>query len=130
MPPKKSKSETRAAKNAQYHGRMDNEEGAAIRVGQHGNNWQPLPISDFAKQNKLTIKWAGFWSVSESGKKVEGTDPTSGLTFILDSTRAYYRVQNSDGQYVDAQCRTKSQAPYNGDDNAFNAASHFKNSSK
>ena len=130
MPPKKSKSEQRAAANAQYHGRMDNEEGSAVRVGQHGNNWQALTVGDFAKANKLVIKFAGFWSVSDSGKKVEGTDPTSGLTFVMDSTRVYYRVQNSDGHYVDAQLRTKSQAPYNGDDEKFNAASHFKNASK
>ena len=123
-----SKSEQRAARNQQYHGRKDNEAGAAVRVGQHGNNWQPLPVNEFARQNGLRINFAGFWSVSDNGKKVEGTDPGSGYTFVMDSTRAYYRVQNDAGQYVDGQGRTKSQAPYNGDDNAFNAASHFKNS--
>ena len=127
MSPNGSKSEQRAARNQQYHGRMDNEEGAALRIGQHGNNWRPLPISEFARHNGLRINFAGFWSTSDSGKKVEGTDPTSGYTFVMDSTRAYYRVQNAAGQYVDAEGRTQSQAPYNGDLNAFNAASHFKN---
>lgn len=128
MSPNGSKSAQRAARNRQYQGRMDNEQGAALRVGQHGNNWQPLPISEFARRNGLRINFAGFWSISENGKKVEGTDPTSGYTFVMDSTRAYYRVQNTAGQYVDAEGHTLAQPPYNGDQNAFNAASHFKNS--
>jgi len=128
MSPSGRKSEQRAALNRQYHGRLDNEQGAALRVGQHGNNWQPMPVNEFARRNGLRINFAGFWSTSDNGKKYEGTDPTSGYTFVLDSTRAYYRVQNAAGQYVDSDGRTQGQPPYSGDANAFNAASHFKNS--
>lgn len=120
--------EARAARNQQYHGRMTNEERSALRVGQHAHNWQPLVISDFARGLGLRINFAGFWTTSDNGMKVEGTDPTSGYTFIMDSTRVYYRVQNSAGQYVDASGRTRTDAPYNGNDDAFMAASHFKNS--
>lgn len=118
----------RDARNRQYHGAQDNAEGAALRIAQHGNNWQSLPIGEFARRNHLTINFAGFWTVSDNGKKVEGTDPTSGYTFVLDSTRVYYRVLNSAGQYLDADGRTQGQPPYNGDANAFNGASHFRNS--
>ena len=123
----RGKSEQRDARNQQYHGLRDNHEGAAVRVGQHGNNWQPLPVNEFARRNGLHINFAGFWTISDNGKKVEGTDPNSGFTFVMDSTRAYYRVQNEDGQYVDADGQTQSQGRY-ADANAFNAASHFKNS--
>jgi hypothetical protein len=128
----KSNSARRAARERgreQRRGLEENEQNAQVRIGQFGQNWQPLTVKQFADRNGLTISFAGFWEVSDSGKKVEGTDPTSGYTFVMDSTRAYYRVQDSTGSYVDADGLTIADAKYAGDANAFNLASHFANRS-
>jgi hypothetical protein len=80
-------------------------------------------VKKFAESNGLKINFAGFWERSDNGKKVEGEDPTSGYKFIMDSTQVYYRVQNAAGSG-----RTIADPAYAGDQNAFNAASHFTNS--
>lgn len=115
------------ARREHFRGLQSNEEGAGLRVGQHGGFWTPLPVSDFARGLGLGINFAGFWDRSENGKKVEGEDPNSGYKFIMDSTMAYYRVQNEDGQYVDSRGRTLGDAPYRGDLDRFQRASHFAN---
>ena len=118
----------KAAEKVQYQGFLENEENAQMRIGQFGGNWQSLPVGEFAKGLGLKINFAGFWEVSDSGKKVEGVH-SSGYKFIMDSTRVYYRVQNAAGQYVDAQGRTIGDPAYNGDQDSFNEASHFMNKS-
>jgi hypothetical protein len=116
------------AKKLQYQGLLENQENAQIRIGMFGDKWAALPVSEFAKGLGLKINFAGFWKVSDNGKKVEG-EHSSGYKFIMDSTKSYYRVQNSDGQYVDAQGRTLGDPQYNGDQASFNKASHFANKS-
>ena len=96
----------KAAEKVQYQGFLENEENAQIRIGQFGGNWQSLPVGEFAKGLGLKINFAGFWEANEIGTKIEGVDINSGYKFIMDSTRVYYRVQNADGHYVDAQGRS------------------------
>ena len=125
-----SNADRRAAKEArreQWRGLRQNEDGAALRIGQFGGNWKPLPVSECATGLGLQIRFAGFWDRSANGKKVEGVDPNSGYRFVMDSTMAYYRVQNEDGHYVDAEGRTLGQSPYRGDQDLFNQSSHFAN---
>ncbi|HTY61702.1 MAG TPA: hypothetical protein VMG30_05540 [Acidobacteriota bacterium] len=126
-----SNEERRKLKEAtkkQFQGFLENQENAPIRVGMFGKHWQSLTVSEFAEGLGLQINFAGFWDISESGKKVEGQH-SSGYKFIMDGTRSYYRVQNADGDYVDAQGRTLGDPPYHGDQDAFNKASHFANKS-
>lgn len=117
----------RDARREQFRGMQANDDGAAFRVGQFGGNWQLLPVAQFAQGLGLHINFAGFWTLSANGKKVEGVDPESGYRFVMDSTRHYYRVMDSDGHYVDAQGRTVGDRFYAGDQDRFNAASHFAN---
>jgi hypothetical protein len=54
--------------NEQYHGRMDNAEASAIRVGQHEENWQLLSVGGFARRHGWTINFAGFWGSTRSAR--------------------------------------------------------------
>jgi hypothetical protein len=133
MAPKRTLSQRREA-NQLYQGRMANAEGAAIRIGQYGQYWQPFTVNEFARRHGWIINFANFWDTSDSGKKAEGTHH-NGYTFVMDSTRHYYRVQNPHGDYVDADLRTINDEPYKDEDNKatrsdmFLKASHFSNES-
>lgn len=119
----------RDARREQYRGLTQNADGAAVRIGQYGEFWRPLTVQEFARGLRLNINFAGFWKWSENGKKFEGEDRYSGYLFIMDSTKEYYRVQNNDGDYVDAQGLTIGDAKYSGDQNLFAQNSHFANRS-
>lgn len=125
----KDRKAERDARREQYRGLVQNADGAEIRIGQYGEFWAPLPVGQFATNLKLPINFAGLWKWSESGKKYEGRDPKSGYLFVMDSTMVYYRVQNSDGDYVDADGLTIGDAKYSGDQDLFAQNSHFRNQS-
>lgn len=127
----KDRKAERDARREQYRGLAQNADGAEIRIGQYGEFWANLPVAEFARglRPPLHINFAGFWEWSESGKKYEGEDPNSGYLFVMDSTMQYYRVQNSDGDYVDAEGKTIVDKKYKGDQNLFAQNSHFRNQS-